>query len=234
MTHARAHAGSRTVVAFDLYHAFESVPGERVAAALDLLKIDPEYAGFIKDNTLVNGCLAAGFPTSPDIFNTVLLGMDEELLQFANIHDLKYSRYADDIAISSTPAGGEAVTDDDVLGVMQIIRGNGFDPHKIRVGHPWQTPFHMCGISLYEDGIAIPDKAMRRVKGQLHSWLVGTDEPHYDWALSLIGHIKSIRPLPARLERYEKLARNFLEEERKLKMTEKQRRAAHHFRPEFF
>src|SRR5690606_10313195 len=45
--------------------------------------------------------LPQGAPTSPLLANLAVFGMDREIMEIATEHDLVYTRYADDIALST-------------------------------------------------------------------------------------------------------------------------------------
>ena len=56
---------------------------------------------FLAAITTHNGCVPVGFPTSPRISNAFLFNFDQELKIFCVENQLVYTRYADDIIISS-------------------------------------------------------------------------------------------------------------------------------------
>lgn len=212
VTHAAVHRDAGTVVAMDLYHAFEKTTQESVVQALERIGLDPGIISFLR-SSFINGELPTGFPTSPMLFNLALLPMDLELVDFSTQRGLRYSRYADDIAFSKRPERS-LIDQEDIDEAMQIIRNYGYDPHKIKIGHPRLAPFEICGLSLYKGRVTLPGRAVRKARAQLYTLIEKTDPPDYRRALSLIAHIKSVRPLPPNLEKYERSARSLLEEER--------------------
>ena len=71
----------------------------------------PEYCeatGYISlfnriiDMCTYNGYTAQGFPTSPTIANIVMLGFDKSMIKLCEENNLSYTRYADDLAFSSS------------------------------------------------------------------------------------------------------------------------------------
>ncbi len=60
-----------------------------------------EYIDFLADITTHNDSIPVGFPTSPRLSNAFLFTFDQEVKRFCEAHKLIYTRYADDIIISS-------------------------------------------------------------------------------------------------------------------------------------
>jgi hypothetical protein len=102
---ARAHLAKRVVLSFDLLDFFPSIHLGRIKGAL---QAGPYELG--ADAALViaqiashaDGHLPQGAPTSPILANIVCGPFDTAMMKFAQANRIRYTRYADDITISTT------------------------------------------------------------------------------------------------------------------------------------
>jgi len=101
------HSESRAFFQTDIEHFFESLDRELVRStitrseyAVPISDID-SYIDRIIDLTTVNGAVPIGFSTSPPISNACLNYFDNDLETHCVNLGLIYSRYSDDIVISS-------------------------------------------------------------------------------------------------------------------------------------
>lgn len=101
------HANSKYFFKTDIKHFFYSISKENVEKVLkinlDHVPISDleKYKEKILDLITVDGVLPVGFSTSPSITNTVLFNFDNNLLRYCISKNLVYTRYSDDIIISS-------------------------------------------------------------------------------------------------------------------------------------
>lgn len=104
LTHARQHAGRRHVLNVDLKDFFPSISFQRVRGML-LAKpyaLPKPVASWIAQLVSPKDGLPQGAPTSPIISNMICSRLDRDLLKIAAKHRCIYSRYADDITISTS------------------------------------------------------------------------------------------------------------------------------------
>lgn len=191
LTHARVHKDAGTIVTLDLYHAFEQVTEEQVLSALTNNGLTPQTLEFLGQNAFNKGFIVTGFPTSPDFFNLAFLPTDVTLHNFAKDQGLRYSRYADDLAIS-TPKEVGFITDEVIDQILAIVRSGGFSPHKITVGHPWNEAVEICGLSIFQGKINIPTRTLHRMRGQIYRWLLSENPPKLTSALSLLAFARKV------------------------------------------
>lgn len=100
---ADIHVGKRVVLNFDLKDFFPSITVTRI---IGLLKAHPfnfnkEVASSIAGLVCYNGFLPQGAPTSPILSNIICFRLDRALLSLAKKEHVSYTRYADDITIST-------------------------------------------------------------------------------------------------------------------------------------
>jgi hypothetical protein len=68
---------------------------------LNQIGIHPDLSKIISKLSTVNGILVQGFNTSPIISNIVATQLDVSLREYSIKNSIKYTRYADDISLSS-------------------------------------------------------------------------------------------------------------------------------------
>lgn len=225
ITHARIHKGAGAVLTLDVFRAFETTDKARVIDALTNIGVTGNLLDFLEQNAFVkdnhgNAILAPGFPTSQDLFNLVFLPIDIQLTRLARENGMKYSRYADDLAFS-TSREVESIPQIAIEEIRAIVQNHGYDLHKIRVGKPWQAAVKICGLVLIQDRMTLSTQRFE----ELREHLIGCfaqDPPDWQKALGIIEYIKKSRGLPERLRRYEDLANQLRREakrNRKLKIS---------------
>jgi hypothetical protein len=120
------------------------------------------------------GSLPQGAPTSPLLANLAVRHLDERLAAFALARDLVYTRYADDITISSSSAGFTRGDAAEVVGLVQReLERAGLKPHYAK------TCLISPGGRKIVLGLAVDGQAPRltreyRNKLRLHAHILGT------------------------------------------------------------
>lgn len=134
-TNAINHVKKYSVIKLDIKDFFSSIYSGRIKGLFlsHVFCFSEEVANAITNLVCYKGSLPQGAPTSPILSNMICRKMDIELMQFAKINRLKYTRYADDLTFSSTTKRaiksiisfdqyGEVVVSDQI---NAIINGNG-------------------------------------------------------------------------------------------------------------
>lgn len=132
ITNAKRHIKKRYIINIDIENFFDSITTERVTGLFSkVLAIDYATANMIARLCTVLGTLPQGAPTSPIISNMIFLKADIALMGLAKINNLCYTRYSDDITISSAyKFYGKDVYDSSMsclsTNMVNIFRANGF------------------------------------------------------------------------------------------------------------
>lgn len=100
-TNAAEHLGKKKVFKVDIHEFFDSIREHTITEAFHGLGCRSYFAAHLAKITTINGGLAQGFNTSPVLANVVFKPMDEQLNLICSQYHCKYTRYADDITISS-------------------------------------------------------------------------------------------------------------------------------------
>jgi len=103
VTNANIHSGKKSILNFDLENFFPSINFGRVRG----LFISPpfsfpaEVATVLAQICILNNELPQGAPTSPIVSNLICSRLDGQLQKLAKNNEMLYTRYADDITLSS-------------------------------------------------------------------------------------------------------------------------------------
>ncbi len=177
VTNARVHASTaRAVLSVDLEDAFPSVSEERVRAVVEwrlgpVLKVEmpllrPAARAELYDalTTLCtrDGALPQGAPTSGCLLNLVCASLDRKVFGLAmrsGLPQVRYSRYADDLTITSSAP----IPHDFLLALQRLITETGFraNPAKVHSHTDAQRAIVVCGIRLHRGALALPQQALK-------------------------------------------------------------------------
>lgn len=145
-TNASVHAVSRLILNFDLLDFFPSIHFGRVLGVFRShpFNFSPTVAAILAQIACTARVLPQGAPTSPAISNLVCRSMDKEFAVLARTYRCRYTRYCDDITVStdreSFPSAiAEVSTDGRNValgqGILKILESNSFQANdrKTRV-----------------------------------------------------------------------------------------------------
>lgn len=127
VTNAAMHVGKKYVYNIDIKDFFPSISFFRVWAVLSKVKpflLDNEVAGVIANLCCEDQCLPQGAPTSPMLSNVVCIRLDRKLYFLSKKMNFTYSRYADDITISSNE---DIFSPEFRKTIFEIIEEEGFE-----------------------------------------------------------------------------------------------------------
>lgn len=185
VSNARNHVGRRFLLNIDLEDFFPTITRQRIFGRL----VSPPYSLHRKVANVIaslatnaEGKLPQGSPSSPVISNMVVAGMDDDIANLCGPLGCWYTRYADDITISSrrdelSPqiarfpnAQGTCQV---VLGdkLVDIIEDHGFriNSRKTRLQMHWNR--QMCtGLVVNSEHISPPRSYIRRLRALIHHW----------------------------------------------------------------
>jgi RNA-directed DNA polymerase len=100
-TNARCHLAKKRILNIDIEDFFGSVRAIDIAGMLEGLGCISKVATWISELTAIDGKLVQGFITSPVLANMVFKDTDILLEALSRRYQSTYTRYADDITISS-------------------------------------------------------------------------------------------------------------------------------------
>ena len=101
ISNAKLHSGAKHLLNVDILNFFDNITDLQVFEQFLRLGYDGGGAKVLSNLTTLHGCAPTGAPTSPKLGNLVLLEFDAAIAAMAAGRGMKYTRYADDITISS-------------------------------------------------------------------------------------------------------------------------------------
>lgn len=98
---ALPHIGANAVLAFDIDNFFPSIKANKVYSIFHSLGYNKKIASILTSLCAYNGSLPQGSPASPKLANLICSKLDARIQGYAGKNDIIYTRYADDITLSS-------------------------------------------------------------------------------------------------------------------------------------
>jgi RNA-directed DNA polymerase len=195
-TNASPHVRARWVFNVDLKDFFPSMNFGRVLGVFRAapFSLAEPVAVTLAQICCHQGVLPQGAPTSPVMSNLICRSLDRALRSIARSHGCEYTRYADDITMStrrlSFPSilgsfdhgeNGRRAIPGDLL--KTTIERSGFviHPSKVRL-LPRRVRQEVTGLVINRK-LNVPRSFIRQLRGLLHAWeLFGHQAAHAEWA----------------------------------------------------
>lgn len=228
LTHARIHVGAEQILTIDLANWFLSIHFGRVQALflrtgfpIAVATVLAELCTTTQRTWLPNEPqaramayerhLPQGAPTSPAIANRVAARLDRRLHAYAAARGWRYSRYADDLVLSTFESADAPALRAALPRLCAIIEDEGFrvrsDKVALRGRHQQQK---VCGIVVNER-LNLDRRSFDLLKAQLHAFHLGrgqlqegeTREEARQRLTGLLAWLRQLHPRrAAKLEHY--------------------------------
>lgn len=114
--HVKYHTKSKKILTMDIKDFFGSIKFELVQKMFENIGYSAILSNLLTKLCFLENKLPQGAPTSPYISNIILNGFDDAMSIYCRENDIKYTRYADDLAFS-----GEIKTTELVKKVRQEL-----------------------------------------------------------------------------------------------------------------
>ncbi len=130
-TNAERHIGKKWVLNVDIHDFFPNITREKVFHTFSSAPFlfEPKLAQWLAAITTHENRLPQGAPASPIIANLVCWDLDKQLQKTANANKWTYTRYIDDITISSD----KGIKEKEVQQILDIVTNAGFEPNTDKV-----------------------------------------------------------------------------------------------------
>ena len=177
-SNAEAHLRRRFILNVDIKNFFPAITEARVQGLFASIGLDTDVAGIIARICTNNGCLPQGAPSSPVISNMICFRLDKSLMDFSKDHRLLYTRYADDITLSSfqpptalfegdRPDSGRLPSEKLSGELLSILGNNGFELNPEKVHYADKNSRRMVtGIKINE-GLNVDRRYVRNIRSAL-------------------------------------------------------------------
>lgn len=152
LTNANVHKGQAYMLKMDLKDFFPSISINWVVQVFKDIGYTNDVAFYLASICCLEEALPQGAPTSPMLSNIVASFMDKRLYKLCQEYGYKYTRYADDIAIS-----GSIISPTFIDVVSGIIEDCGFEVNKKKTRlYGEQGNKIITGISLANNEVRVP------------------------------------------------------------------------------
>ena len=177
-SNAESHLRRRFILNVDIKNFFPTITEARVQGLLESIGIDTDVAETIARICTNNGCLPQGAPSSPVISNMICFRLDKSLMGFSKEHRLLYTRYADDITLSSfqppttlfegdRPDSGRLPPEKLSGELLSILGNNGFELNPEKIHYADKNSRRMVtGIKINE-GLNVDRRYVRNIRSAL-------------------------------------------------------------------
>lgn len=164
VSNALIHVENETLLKIDLKDFFPSITIGKVIQVFRDCGYTPRVAFYLASICCVDDCLPQGAPTSPALSNIIARHMDKRFLLLCKKMQLKYTRYADDIAFS-----GKEIKPSFVRYVERIISECGFELNRGKVKlYNGKGAKILTGLSLANRQLRIPRRFRRNLECDLY------------------------------------------------------------------
>jgi RNA-directed DNA polymerase len=177
-SNATAHLKQRFIVNLDVKDFFSSITERRVSGILHSIGVTSDVADTIARICCYAGHLPQGGPASPVLSNMVCFRLDRALLKLAKDGKCIYTRYADDISLSSLrplahlfdgglPPTGQVAPELLSAALRAVFTSNGFtlNPNKIHYADKHSRRI-VTGLKVNE-GLNVDRRFVRNVRATL-------------------------------------------------------------------
>ena len=164
ITNAKIHLGYEHFLKIDLKDFFPSITKNQIITIFKSLGYTNKVSFFLASICCCGDVLPQGAPTSPMLSNIVAITLDKRLMSFAKKNNLRYTRYADDLAFS-----GKTIPVKFIDYITQIINSCKFTVNEKKTVLQQQKHKRIItGISIAEKEIKIPREYKRNLKQEIH------------------------------------------------------------------
>ncbi len=212
---AEAHVGMKWGIKVDITDYFHQIRASNVEElflklgatelsaklyAIVLTRLPKQISAF--SNLKGNGFLPQGSPTSGAISNLICAGLDESIFQIATKHGMNYTRYSDDILISSPKNDFTRVKALRILKKIRVcVNSYALNLNKQKTRIYSQNGSHQyLGLLIGQDRVKLPEHYRRKIINSaraLEKFGLGAVEEEYTAGKESLSAHKSKSAVPA-------------------------------------
>jgi hypothetical protein len=200
---AERHRTSKFTNRYDFANFFPSFTQERVEGFVQVeavklgMSLDQDDLKFIGRIVCRNGRLTIGAPSSPAITNAMMFDFDKQVFELCQSKGLVYTRYADDLFISSDAPGKLEKLEKHILEAKRDV------PHLALRLNRKKTAYlskkfvrRITGVIITSDHkLSIGRERKREIKALVHRWINGKlDAGELYYMRGLLAFARDIEP----------------------------------------
>lgn len=167
---AIVHSRKKYVISLDIKDFFPSIKSDDVYNALKDEGFGDKAAWLIARLVAYKGRLPQGAITSPAASNVAFKKKDFELIEYCKSHGFDYTRYADDITISTNKDLTDEEINQVISDIAQIIAPLQINEKKTKIMKP-TDPHFVMGL-IVNHAINVPKYKRRIVRAAVHNFVV--------------------------------------------------------------
>lgn len=181
LTNARPHLNKEVVINLDVKDFFPSITFERVLGCLISLGYPHGVALLLTKLTTYRGVIPTGAPTSPLLSNLICWRLDLRFSHLGERLNFHYSRYADDMTISSDDGGIVRR----LPFFKEILREEGFKVHEAKIRIMRQGSRQQVTGVVVNEKPNLPRHKLRKLQAVIHNCLTkDLEAQRIRWALT--------------------------------------------------
>ncbi len=193
ITNSLFHVNQKQFLKIDLKNFFPSIKINRIITVFKQLGYPNKVSFYLARICCYNDELPQGAPTSPILSNIIAKQLDNRLLSFSKKMNLRYTRYADDLAFS-----GDNINPKHLSYITGIIEDAGFEVNNEKtILQQHDGKRILTGISIAGTKLKIPRNYKRQLKQEIHfvreygltSHILKLKIRHPNYLHSLIGKV---------------------------------------------
>lgn len=194
ITNAAIHLNQNHFLKIDLKDFFPSIKINKVITVFNSLGYSNKVSYYLASICCFGDELPQGAPTSPILSNIISKTLDNRLANFSKKLDLKYTRYADDLAFS-----GKEIPSKYIQYISQIVESCDYTiNNKKTILQQDKGKRIITGISIADKKLQVPKEYKRKLKQEIHFIIkfgivshirkLKIKNPHYE--LTILGKIR--------------------------------------------
>ncbi len=169
VTCARKHVGKKYVISLDIKDFFPSVTSDMVLRQLKREGFEDTGAWLIARLVAFKGVLPQGAITSPAASNVAFKPYDEKLQKYFEERGFVYTRYADDVTVSTDQEVTDEMIQQIVEETSQIIAPFKWNAKKIKIYGP-NEPHYVLGL-IVNAKPNVPKQKRRLIRAMVHNFV---------------------------------------------------------------
>jgi RNA-directed DNA polymerase len=166
LENALPHQGANYVLTLDLENFFPSVTANKVFGVFSSVGYSKKISAVLTNLCVFKGALPQGAPTSPKLANLVCAKLDARIHGYAGPRGIVYTRYADDITLS-TQSAQKIQKAKDFIGTIISDENLNINHDKTKVcGTKRQK--RITGLIVSQNNVGIGRVKLREIRAKIH------------------------------------------------------------------
>ena len=191
LSNAVLHTQSKYLVNMDIESFFTSIPAWRVARVFSSVGYGTTMAGILTRFCTVNDHLPQGAPTSPMLANHVCWRIDRRIDAYTSANGTIYSRYADDISLSSNDRVSVIRARNFVRYLLKEEKFNN-NAEKERMAGPSKRRT-VTGLVINSNTPRIGKEKKRSFRARIHRFVMSPNEVEKAEQKSIVGYLAFLK-----------------------------------------